>query len=613
MPTLLLEIGCEELPASACYEAEAQLPELVRSRLGVEPSHVFVTPRRIAFIVDELSESAAERLVKGPPASRRDQAAAGFAKKHGLAEDELEERDGHLWARVAGEALRGELLLERLREIVHGLQFGKSMRWDASGHRFARPVRWFCEKLDEETLAGSGTTFGHRFTHGEIAMPSAQAYAETLRAAHVEPDAAERRRQIVEALDALGDWEDPLGKLSEVVYMTEWPLVFESTFHERFLRLPPRVVVMAMQSHQRYFPLGKNRFAVVAGGGDVDVIRYGYTAVLDARLEDAAFTFDRDVAVGIEELAGRLSRITFFEGGGTYADKTERLVALVEQLGGDDHAREAARLAKADQASELVREFTDLEGVIGAEYARLAGQPDEVCSAIEEHYLPDGADAPLPSTEAGRLLSAADRIDTLAVSFSLGHRPTGSRDPYGLRRAAIGLCRLAVEGGVSVSHELLDPDVREFVEERLEGLLEVPVEFTRAARRSAAQDITGVADRARLLAALEPERLAVIHEVYVRSARLAKGAPAAWEQAKLEDDEEKALAKALDAARPALTGQDLDAAVAEAVRLAPVVNQFFEEVMVMHENDELRSNRLGLLADVRDTVGALGDLSKIPV
>jgi glycyl-tRNA synthetase beta chain len=613
MPMLLLEIGCEELPASACVEAEAQLPGLVRAQLGLEPSQVYVTPRRIAFVVDELPENAAEQLVKGPPVSRREQAAAGFAKKHGLAESELEEQDGHLWARVAGEALRGEPLLERLRTIVHGLEFGKSMRWDATGRRFARPVRWVCEKLDDETLWGAGTTFGHRFTHGEIVVPSAQAYAETLRAARVEPDATERRRQTVDALDALGEWEDPLGKLDEVVYMVEWPLVFESAFDERFLRLPSRVVVTAMQSHQRYFPLGANRFAVVAAGGEVDVIRPGYTGVLNARLEDATFTFDRDAALGIEELAQRLGRITFFEGGGTYADKTERLVALVERLGGGEDAVAAARLAKADQASELVREFPDLEGAIGAEYARLAGQPEDVCRAIEEHYLPGGAEAPLPSTEAGRLVAAADKSDTLGMAFSLGHRPTGSRDPYGLRRAAIGLCRLAVEGGVTVSHELVNGDVREFVVERLEGLLEVPVEFTRAARRSAAEDVKGVADRARLLAGLEPKRLSAIHEVYVRSARLAKGAKAAWKPAAFEDAAEQALADALDAARPTLTGQELDAAVVAAETLAPVVNRFFEEVMVMHENEELRNNRLGLLADVRDTVGALGDFSEIPV
>ncbi len=613
MPTLLLELGCEELPASACREAEAQLPALVQSQLGVEAAHIYVTPRRIAFVVDDLPEVAAEQLVKGPPAERREQAAAGFAKRYGLAETDLEERDGHLWARVAGEPLRGEPLLQRMRAIVHGLEFGKSMRWDDSGHRFARPVRWFCEKLDEETLAGSGTSFGHRFTHGEVEIGSAQAYEDTLRDANVEPDSAERRRVIVEALDALGDWQDPLGKLDEVVYMVEWPLVFASEFEERFLRLPERVIITAMQSHQRYFPLGTNRFAVVAAGGEVDVIGPGYTRVLEARLEDAAFTFDRDVAAGIDELAGRLGRITFIEGGGTFADKTDRLVELVGQFGGDESAREAARLAKADQASELVREFPDLEGAIGAEYARLAGYPDDACVAIAEHHLPDGADATLPDTEAGRLLSAADKLDTLSVSFPLGHRPTGSRDPYGLRRAAIGLCRLAVEGGVPVSHELLAPDVREFVEERLEGLLDVPVEFTRAARRSAAPDIAGVAERARLLASLEPALLVRVHEVYVRSARLAKGAGAEWSKDRLEDDAEKALGEALDAAREPLTSQDLSAAVAAADELAPVVNRFFEEVLVMHENEELRSNRLGLLADVRDTVGAIANFSELPL
>jgi glycyl-tRNA synthetase beta chain len=613
MPTLLLEIGCEELPASACREVEAQLPVLVEKHLGVEASHVYVSPRRIAFVVDELPETASEQLVKGPPAERREQAAAGFAKRHGITEADLEERDGHLWARAPGEPLRGEPLLDRMRAIVHGLEFGKSMRWDASGHRFARPVRWYCEKLDAETLAGSGKSFGHRFTHGELEIASAQEYSDTLRAANVEPDAAERRRRIADELAALGDWQDPLGKLEEVVYMTEWPIVFESEFDERFLRLPERAIVTAMQSHQRYFPLGGNRFAVVAAGGDVEVTRPGYTRVLEARLEDAAFTFDRDVAIGVEELAQRLERITFIEGGGTFADKTGRIVELVERLGSGDDAREAARLAKADQASELVREFPDLEGFIGAEYARLAGHADTVCRAIEEQYLPDGANAPLPDTEAGRLLSAADRIDTLTVSFSLGHRPTGSRDPYGLRRAAIGLCRLAVEGGVPVSHELLAPDVREFVEERLEGLLDVPVEYTRAARRSAAPDIAGVAERARLLADLEPALLGRVHEVYVRSARLAKGAEAQWSEDRLEDDAERALAAALDAARPRLMGQDLDAAVTAADELAPVVNRFFEEVLVMQENEELKSNRLGLLADVRDTVGALADFSELPL
>src|SRR3954454_25255841 len=182
-----------------------------------------------------------------------------------------------------------------------------------------------------------------------------------------------------------------------------------------------------MQSHQRYFPLGGARFAVVANGGDPEVVRAGHRQVLEARLEDAAFTFERDMKRGIDELATALASITFAAGARSFAEKTERLVRLVERLGGGDASREAARLAKADQAAELVREFPDLEGHIGAEYARLAGFPEAVCAAIDEQYLPDSAGGPLPETETGRVLAAADKVDSLTVAFALGQRPTGSR------------------------------------------------------------------------------------------------------------------------------------------------------------------------------------------
>ena len=276
--------------------------------------------------------------------------------------------------------------------------------------------------------------------------------------------------------------------------------MLEATFDEAFLRLPRRVIDTAMQAHQRYFPLGGNRFALVTAGGEPELTVPGYVRVLEGRLDDAAFTFDRDVAVGIHEMAGRLGQITFFEGGGTLAEKAERLVGIVDKLGGDEDARQAASLAKADQASELVREFPTLEGAIGGEYARLAGLSDDVCTAIAEHYLPDGADAALPLTEAGKILSAADKIDTLTVSFGLGHRPTGSRDPYGLRRAAIGLCRLAVDGDVAIPRSLLDDDVRDFVEERLEGYLDVPVEYVARCARLQTSPIVRRRRRARDLA-----------------------------------------------------------------------------------------------------------------
>jgi glycyl-tRNA synthetase beta chain len=614
MPSLLLEIGCEELPAAACREAEAQLPGLVRAHLGAEPAQLFIGPRRLGALVDDLAERTPDEWLKGPPENLRDQAAAGFAKKHGVSADQLEVREGFLGLTVPGRELR-EVLPAKIDRLVRGFAFTKSMRWDDSGIRFARPVRWVLAMLDDETIVGEAS-FGHRFTHGAVEIASAKAYVETLRAAGVEPVAEERRRQIVEALDAIGGWSDPGGKLEEVVHLVEKPIVLESSFNERFLQLPQRVVVTTMQSHQRYFPLGGNRFAIVSNGGEDALVRAGHTQVLEARLEDATFTFERDLATGIDALAERLGAITFFAGAGSFAEKAERVAKLVEQLGGGDASLEAARLAKADQASELVREFPDLEGYIGAEYARLAGYPDAVTKAIEEQYLPDSAGGPLPQSEPGKVLAAADKLDTLRVSFELGHKPSGSRDPYGLRRAAIGLLRLALEGGLTIDRELLTPDLREFVEERLEGLLEVPVEYARAARASNAPDLGSVARRAReLYGERESPAFEGVYTAYDRAHRLAgkaqEEAASQLDRGLLVEDAEKALAEAL--AKVAIDGNGgLAASLESGAQLAPLMERFFDEVLVMDEDDAVRANRLRLLLDVRDTLGALGDFSQIP-
>ncbi len=614
MPSLLLEIGCEELPAGACREAEAQLPELARAHIGTAPSQLFVGPRRLAFLIDDLPEQTADLWVKGPPENLRDRAAAGFAKKHGVAVDELELRDGFLGVTVPGRELR-EVLPEQIDRIVRGFSFTKSMRWDESGIRFARPVRWVLAKLDAETIVGE-TSYGHRFTHGTVEIPTAAAYADALRAADVEPVADERRRLIVEGLEAIGGWSDPGGKLAEVVHLVEKPMVLEGHFDERFLQLPERVIVTTMQSHQRYFPIEGNRFALVANGGDPDVVAPGHTQVLEARLEDASFTFERDVAAGIDALAERLAAITFFAGAGSFAEKAERVAKLVERLGGGDASLEAARLAKADQASELVREFPELEGYIGAEYARLAGYPDAVTKAIEEQYLPDASGGLLPQTEPGKVLAAADKLDTLRVAFELGHKPSGSRDPYGLRRAAIGLVRLALEGGLTIDRELLPEELREFVEERLESLLDVPVEYVRAARASNVPDLGGVARRAEeLYRERESPEFEGVYTAYDRAHRLAgkaqEEAAAQLDRGLLVEDAERELAETL--AKVAIDGNgDIKAALESGAELAPVMERFFDEVLVMAEDEAVRANRLRLLLDVRDTLGALGDFSQIP-
>ena len=638
MPSLLLEIGCEELPASACREAEEQVPGLAARLFGKEPDAVFVTPRRLAVLLCDLPAESPDEWLKGPPEAMRDKAAAGFARRHGLDADQLEEREGHLWARIPGRPLR-DVAPERASELVRDLSFSKSMRWNGDATRFARPVRWRCLLLDAEPIGGN-RSYGRRFAHGDVEISHADSYAETLRAAGVEPAAVERRRAIVAGLDALGEWRDPAGKLDEVVYMVEEPTVLEGRFDERLLALPEAVIVTAMQSHQRYFPLGGPRFAFVANGGEPAVVRTGNERVLENRLEDASFTFERDVKRGIDDLAQDIGAITFAAGAGSFADKTERLVRLVDALGGGEASREAARLAKADQAAELVREFPELEGTIGGEYARLAGYPEAVCAAIEEQYLPDAAGGPLPQTEPGRLLAAADKIDNLTVAFALGRRPTGSRDPFGLRRAAIGLCRLALGAGLRIdvaalasiderllaeqgaelkAPESVAADVADFVAERLEGVLDVPVEFVRAARGSLVSELGRVAELAETLARLDHERLERLHTVYTRAERIVTKSPdqdfGAFRQDLLVEPAEQALFQAQDEAQAALeSAQSLDEAVAAAEQLAKPLERFFDEVLVMAEDTQLRRNRLRQLYDVRDLLGnALGDFNQISV
>jgi glycyl-tRNA synthetase beta chain len=638
LPALLFEIGCEELPASACREAEAQLPELTRRELGAEPSAVFVSPRRLVIFVADLPERSPDEWVQGPPEHLRERAAEGFARKQGVSVEELEVREGFLGVLVPGSPI-AESLPERLEAFVMGLSFAKTMWWSHSGMRFPRPIRWQCVKLDDQEVAGfRDSSFGHRFTHGEVEIPHAREYAERLRAAGVEPDAAERRRLIVEGLDEIGGWSDPAAVLEEVVYLVESPIVLEGRFDERFLTLPERVIQTAMQSHQRYFPLGENGFAFVANGGDPATVVAGNENVLEGRLEDASFTFERDAGKGIDGLLKELDAITFAAGAGSFAQKAERLQALVGELGGGEASLEAARLAKADQAAELVREFPDLEGHIGAEYARLAGYPEAVCAAIDEQYLPDAAGGPLPETEAGRVLAAADKVDNLTVAFALGQRPTGSRDPFGLRRAAIGLCRLALEGALALdvgrlvakANQLLveqGADVKEdqsdavdFVEERLEGLLDVPVEFVRAARASGVSELGAIARLAETLShASSTEEFDRAYVAFDRANRLAgkaDGAASALDPRLATDEAEVALIEALGGASPkieaALQAKDFDAALAAAAELGPPVDRFFDEVLVMAEDSQVRANRLRLLLDVRDAVGALGDLSQIP-
>jgi glycyl-tRNA synthetase beta chain len=635
LPDLLVEIGCEELPAAACRQAEAQLPGLLEEALekagiGSGERRVHVAPRRLAAVALGLpAERPAERSeVRGPRADAPEQALSGFARKHGLDPGALEHRDGFVWAVSEGAPTPiVDLVPELVRPLVEGIQFSKSMRWE--GGRFSRPIRWLVVKLDGEVVpvrlagvASGGTTFGHRYEGGHGPVGTAVTYLADVRELRVMADASERRAAIVAGLDAAGAWADPGGKLDEVVYLVEWPVVLEGRFDAGYLELPERVVVTAMQSHQRYFPVRREgdpleaRFLFVANGGDPDVVRVGNEEVLVGRLDDARFAYRRDLERGIGAMAEELGRVSFLGGAGSLADKVERLGPIVARLCerndlGADVAAAAARaatLCKADLVSGLVSEFSDLEGYAGSVYAGAAGEDEAVCAAIEEHHRPSEAGGTLPASDAGAVLAVADKADTVAVAFSRGLEPTGSRDPYGLRRAVAGIVAIALDRGYRIDPAALVGDAAAgFLLDRLEPILlegGVTVEELRAARGSGAVEPVEVADRARALHAFAgPERDGV-RDAYNRCVRIAGEAdPGPVDESLLEDEAERELAAAVGS--PPAT---LDAAAT----LVPAVNRFFDDVLVMAPDDAVRANRLRLVANVAAALRALADFGQLP-
>jgi glycyl-tRNA synthetase beta chain len=637
VPELLIEIGCEELPAAACEEAERHLEGLTvllaeRFKL-VSNVTVHVAPRRLVVIIHDFSPQAVP--VRGPRADAPPQAREGFARRHGLDPASLEERDGFLWA--VSEPDAGEVAARVMDGLVDDLRFSKAMRWE--GGRFSRPVRWLVAKLEDEVLplqafglTAGGRSRGHRFQGGEVEIGSGSTYLDDVRSVRVMADAGERRSQILAGLAEAGCGDPPASLVEEVVYLVEWPQVWQGTFDKRFLELPDRVVETAMMSHQRYFPVRQSgrllpRFVFVANGGQEDVVVRGNQEVLVGRLADAEFAFATDLERGMEAMAGELGRVSFLEGSGSLADKTARVRgladALGQRLGVDAETRavavRAAELAKADLVSNLVGEFSALEGFAGSVYAARAGESEGVAAAVAEHHLPYGFGGAMPSTPAGAIVSVADKADTLATAFRLGLEPTGSRDPFGLRRAAAGLVAVVLERGWDVGiEELVGEAAVPFVLDRVEALLTeqgVTVEEVRAARGAGQTEPVAVARLARGLHDAEGPGRDAIRDAYGRCRRIAGDAdPAAIDAAMLADPAERTLAGALERAEGRMDAAigDVPAMLAAAEELVGPVNAFFEEVLVMAEDEAVRRNRLALAARVAACLRRLGDFDQLP-
>ena len=714
---LLVEIGCEELPYKVCESVVRQLegtpeaPGLALSLLGGErlleegaTATALVSPRRIAVVVDGVPERQLARVQesRGPKAEvafaadgSLTKAGAGFARSKGAAPEDVRREvvDGTEFAVVSVEAERRaarEVVPELVARLVTGLQIPRGMRWGARPAgasdylRFSRPIRWLVAKLDGETLSGEfyglqlgDVSRGHRVLGAPVVLTAAAEYERLLAEQKVVVSQRERARLITSGLDAAareldGSWSDPGEVLAEAVYLAEWPSVARGTFDERHLRLPDEVLVTAMQSHQRYFPVRDAdggllpAFLYVSNGDPAaaPLVTRGNERVLDGRLDDAEFAFDRDLAEGLPAMAERLGAVVFHEKLGSLADKAGRLGGLVAALAGgpgpspgDDGSgegleltlRTAARLAKADLVSQTVIEFPVLQGIMGGTFAAAAGLGDAVARAVGEHYRPLSATAPLPTSVPGALLAVADKLDNIAGAWVAGEKPSGSRDPYGLRRAAMGIVRIALEYGLrfplagllaaavdqfelqgiegldGARRAAIVSETAAFVRERLQVLLldeGVPFPSVEAALGSPAGDLPALAARARAFAALAGRpRFEDAVTAYNRCAALAAKDPDAGtravDPALFGDDAERALGAALEAARgpllDALGHLELETAVEAAAALRPAVDRFFDAVLVMDPDDAVRANRLALLAAVTGLIGRIGEFSRLPL
>ncbi len=683
--TFLFEVGVEELPSGDLLSALEQLREqtpLLFERLRLDCGRLQVqgTPRRLMVRVEEMGaqQRAVEELVKGPPARAAvdgegnwTQAAQGFARKQGVALDDLriEALDGGEYVvamrRQAGRPT-AQVLAEALPELLDGLRFGKSMRWNESGVAFSRPIRWLVALLGERELcfeyAGvrSGRSSRGARPEGspELRLAAADGYLPLMAAQRIGVDLDERRVTVRTQVEALADSvggrvpDDP-ALLDEVTNLVEQPTAFLGHFDPEYLRLPAAVLVAVMKKHQRYFPVygpdgGLRPYFVGVrngGGGHLEIVRRGNEEVIRARFADADYFFREDTAQPLEAFLSRLDTLTFQEQLGSMLNKSRRLEWLVFELGSrldvakDDLnvAVRAAHLCKADLATQMVVELTSLQGVMGREYALCSGEPVEVAQAIQEHYLPRSSGDALPQSRAGLLVGLADRLDSLTGLFAVGLAPSGSADPYGLRRDALGLVQLLIAAHIPFSvHEGLVtatvglpiqvvPEVlaaaQEFVIGRLRVFLREQgarydvVEAVLAARGDnpyLAQQ--GVEQLSRWT---EREDWAKVLDNYARCVRitrdLAERLP--LDAAHFAQPVEKELYTAYLRCRARVDRESsVDEFLTAFLPLVRVIDRYFAResgVLVMDEDVQLRQNRLAQLQHIAALAEGIVDLSRL--
>jgi glycyl-tRNA synthetase beta chain len=641
----LLEIGTEEIPHWMIPGALAQLQKL--ELFGAEPN-VDATPRRLVVRATALPERTPDQMqiIKGPPLSAGEKAAAGFAKKQGVELSAMTQA-GDYWElkkTIPGRPAR-ELLAESLPAAILGLQWPKTMYWEPTGARFIRPIRWIVALLGDQVIpfevAGvrsGNVTKGHRKL-GSSSIPVTIAnYESELRRNFVILSSEERRAKIQKETAALGAKPDA-DLLETLTFITEYPTAIRGDFDPAYLELPAEVLTTVMRHHQKYFSvesapgkLAPHFVAVMNTSGDPEgLVKKGNERVLKARFNDARFFWNVDQQKKLADRVEDLAHVTFQAKLGSYLEKTRRVVEWVKTLDGDENAQRAALLSKADLPTEMVKEFTDLQGIVGGLYARAQGEPEAVAQAIYEHYKPLSMEDSIPSTLEGQMVALADKLDTLRECFRIGLVPTGSKDPFALRRAAQGVVKILVEGKLHYEFDaLVNPregahagagDLRAFLIDRMQyyfrevrGYQYDEVNAVLASRIGTLADVEA---RLAALAAVRPtENFEPLAASFKRIRNILKQAaflPDSWlfDVQLLEEGPEKNLYRDFIRAKSEASGRSYREALEAIASIRPQVDKFFDKVLVNAENESVRSNRLSLLDNILTEFSTIADFSEI--
>lgn len=686
MPSYLLEIGCEEIPAafiptSYKFLLDEWTKRLSALNLPFSSIESGGTPRRLYVNIEGLPVSQVDKteIIMGPPANiafnsdgSLTEAAKKFAASKGIDESTLKKVTTQKGDYLQGEKRTGgektaDLLMKTAPEIIKSIPFPKSMKWGNNDFRFVRPIHWFLSVYDEKPLVfetdgitASNITYGHRFlAPAAIEVKNAAEYKEKLEKAFVYVETSKRRDIILTQIKEIEAKENVCVEIDEdllntVSDLVEYPNAILGSFEDSFLTLPEEVLITSMKIHQKYFPVKDsdntliNKFAGVANikspNGD-GTIRLGYERVLRARLNDALFFYNNDKKVKLEERAEQLKKVVYQEKLGTSYEKMERFKAiasfLAEKLCSDkkENVEKTAYLCKADLLSEMVYEFPELQGIMGYYYAKNEGIDEDIARGIMEHYLPKFAGDVLPETDEGRLTSIADKIDTISGVFAAGIKPTGNLDPYGLRRSAIGIISIIEQAGYRI--ELKDiieitldklssrlafnkdeviKEVLSFINLRYRQML-VSKDIVAAdvfdAVCDKSSDILKTLNLAKVLTnARGTDGFQTIAQAFKRINNILKKNN--WDKEQFADellqtDEEKALGSLIrNQNMQALLDEEKNyATLDELMKFAPAVDNFFEKVMVMAEDEKIRENRLGLIACLRKVFLIIGDLGAI--